>query len=380
MKRSICILTLVLTTSTIAVAQDTGDTATADPGSAAAATSGAPDGFSGGDYEVTDVNPALYGKVTRAQRVPEFHNVADGDSLWSICAKYYEDPWSWPQLWANNPTITNPHWIYPGDKIRLIGSSEVRSGGAPDESTLTVVRFASRSMVDDDTGPVFLRQHTFVDAKEHEKGGKIIGSKEYRKMLTSHDQIYIEGDDNLDLELGKEYSVYRVHREIKDKKGNKLGYVVEVLGSARVQRVNDKHVATADIVDFLNAVERGDRVGPLRQIEKELPPRPAKVSLDSTIIEMFREEGRLFADTDIVYLGHGSEQGVEPGNRFLVLRQGDGEKRMAQDIETRDERFPSETIGEVLVVDTRPNVSVGVLQNTRMEVRKGDKVSLRQGY
>ena len=30
-----------------------------------------------------------------------------------------------PKVWSFNPEITNPHWIYPGDQVRL------RVGGAP---------------------------------------------------------------------------------------------------------------------------------------------------------------------------------------------------------------------------------------------------------
>lgn len=405
MKRTICISFYILAlASHSAWAQDEGsttesggtETATGDTASGGASTgasagggatpptsgsaSSSSGGFSGGDYEVTDVNPALYGKVTRAEKIPEFHTVGDGDSLWNICDKYYGDPWTWPQLWAHNPTITNPHWIYPGDKIRLLGPGDARGTEGGDDPNVNVIRFASRAVVDQDSGPVFLKQHAFVDPEEYAKGGTIIGSREYRKMLTAFDQIYIEGDEKTQLDMGQEYSIYRIHRPLHNSDGEKLGYVVEILGSARVQRVNDKKVATAEIVNFINAIERGFRVGPLRKIERELPPKPAKVTLNSTIIDMFRAEGKLFADTDVVYLSHGSAKGVETGNRFLVLRQGDGEKRMAQDLERKDERFPDETIGEVLVVDARPNVSVGVLHRTKIEVRKGDKVSLRQGY
>jgi nucleoid-associated protein YgaU len=39
--------------------------------------------------------------------------VQKGDTLWSLCSKYFNDPWRWPRLWAANPVITNPHWIFP---------------------------------------------------------------------------------------------------------------------------------------------------------------------------------------------------------------------------------------------------------------------------
>jgi len=53
----------------------------------------------------------------------EVHVVQEGDTLWDISQHYYGDPWNWPELWSFNPEITNPHWIYPADQVRLSPSS-----------------------------------------------------------------------------------------------------------------------------------------------------------------------------------------------------------------------------------------------------------------
>ena len=52
--------------------------------------------------------------------VPELHVVRSGDTLWDICWYYFNDPWQWPKVWSYNPQISNPHWIYPGDLVRLL--------------------------------------------------------------------------------------------------------------------------------------------------------------------------------------------------------------------------------------------------------------------
>ena len=52
--------------------------------------------------------------------LPELHVVRSGDTLWDICFYYFNDPWQWPKVWSYNPQITNPHWIYPGDLVRLL--------------------------------------------------------------------------------------------------------------------------------------------------------------------------------------------------------------------------------------------------------------------
>ena len=51
--------------------------------------------------------------------VPEIYTVRRGDTLWDITGRYYGNPWYWPRVWSYNPEVTNPHWIYPLDRLRL---------------------------------------------------------------------------------------------------------------------------------------------------------------------------------------------------------------------------------------------------------------------
>jgi nucleoid-associated protein YgaU len=55
---------------------------------------------------------------------PEFHTVERGDTLWDITGSYFQNPWRWPRVWGLNPQITNPHWIFPGDQVRLLPPNE----------------------------------------------------------------------------------------------------------------------------------------------------------------------------------------------------------------------------------------------------------------
>jgi LysM repeat protein len=54
------------------------------------------------------------------------HVVKKGDTLWDIAKAYLKDPFRWPEVFQRNTDIVeNPHWIYPGEVIR-IANSEVR--------------------------------------------------------------------------------------------------------------------------------------------------------------------------------------------------------------------------------------------------------------
>ncbi|HEX6902033.1 MAG TPA: LysM peptidoglycan-binding domain-containing protein [Thermoanaerobaculia bacterium] len=49
----------------------------------------------------------------------QVHIIAKGDTLWDLAAKYYGDPYLWPQIWERNQYVLDAHWIYPGDPLVL---------------------------------------------------------------------------------------------------------------------------------------------------------------------------------------------------------------------------------------------------------------------
>lgn len=341
----------------------------------------------GDDTYGTDVRHArvrLAGSGARS--VPPTHRVTRGDTLWDITGRYYGNPWEWPRVWSYNPEVTNPHWIYPDDVLRLLPN------GATPIVTSTGVHVVARGRRGDDS--VYLREQGYLDEDALRTSGEIIGSPTDHMLLSPYDQVYVQFSD---LEDGRaptgEYTIFRELAEgvETERESGDEGTLVRILGAVHIDTWDpERHTARATITEALDPIERGYRIAAIPRRFAVVPPTVSDRDLETEVVASLRPSLLIGAE-QIVFVPVGSEEGVRDGNRFFIMRRGDEFRRSIESddghehgasiaLPSSPEEWPDEVIAEGRVVALRPHsAGLFITRSTRV-VERSDRAELRRGY
>ncbi|MBU1432336.1 LysM peptidoglycan-binding domain-containing protein [Myxococcota bacterium] len=302
----------------------------------------------------------------RLPEVPEEYYVEEGDTLWDICTHFFDEPWRWPTVWAMNPHVTNPHWIYPGDVLRLrLGKAGAALGLAPITYTVGAQGSAQVTL-----------NKGFIVEEPLKRLGVLSFSPDPRQYLAERDVVYAEFDDLDKVRIGQQYTVYEILNTVyHPKEGNEIGQKIRVMGIIEIDTVEEK-IARARVITSFMELHRGLLITDLLNHYNVVSPRQNLVKVQATVVDALLEINEL-GQFHLVMLDRGGQEGVQVGNRFLVMRRGDGYLDL---VDEETEKLPWEQIGEALVVEVREHTATAILTHTAMEVRRGDRLEMQLHY
>lgn len=330
-------------------------------------------------YDLVDAG--VYVDTGWSETVPDYHVVQEGDTLSGICAYYYGDMYLWPKIWSYNPHITNAHWIFPGDRIRMTDPYASVGGGDQGQGLSFAETYDPRS----GTGQTYLlERYAFIDEEEIDKSMEITGGADAAIMMATLDTAYVGFKPENPPIPGERLSVYRKKKPVYDirvkgkkqkhKQGKRIGWLVEVVGEVYVKDVAEKS-AEAEIVDAVRPVERGQRVGELKTRFTRVSPTGNEVTTNGLVVETIREQ-TLNGETQFVIVNLGAEDGIRRGNTMEVVQKGDAYTPDHRLHQPYDKGHPRRILARLLVLQIEGDSALTVVTDSQREIVTGDHVEI----
>ena len=320
---------------------------------------------------------------------PQVYVVKKGDTLWDISKRFLKNPVRWPEIWASNKHVKNPHWIFPGDRLLMctyngkpiIGKDEGdgcegiirRYTGGTGTKLQPQVRVESLN----NAIPVipleyikhWLERSTIVAPESIQGTPYILGTADQRVLAAKGQTVYARGNG---LEIGQRYAVYRegepyMFTDANGKKYNAGLELIQVASGVAVRGEND--ITSLELTDTYNAeVRRGDRVLP--EYDPMLPTLFYPTNAEEVVAggQVVRVMGSIgtAAKHSVVTIDRGSLQGVQVGHVLTVNQKGE----VVTDPKTKERvQLPGQRIGNIMVFKSFENLSYAYVLDSELPIK-----------
>ncbi|MBP1751546.1 MAG: peptidoglycan-binding protein LysM [Geobacteraceae bacterium] len=300
---------------------------------------------------------------------PVIYIIKKGDTLWGLSDRFLKDPFYWPDLWARNPKITNPHLIYPGQKVRIYPDRiEIEPAPTAARASLPAEESALEQKFIVTGGEGFLLE------KKLSPSGHVIVTNYDRNMVGDNDFVYTDIGMNDGARTGDLFSVFNMMEEVRHPATNSfVGYRVDSLGTVRLVELEEKN-SKAFVTRSYQEIVPGSYLMAYRGNRREVSLKAAANNLAGCIVSA-RNGNISLGNGDIAYLDLGMKQGLEAGNLLYIVRDFKPPK-LYTDREVGD--LPKDVIGAIVVVETDENTSTGLIVKCTEAIYRGDRVESAQ--
>ena len=291
-----------------------------------------------------------------------YYTIEKGDTLWDISEHFHDYPWVWPDLWEKNQQIANPHWIYPGEQIRLYSREELETIVEPEaESEMAGQPIKSRYYYYPAINTVgFIREEPVSHA------GAIFKVKEGKVMISVGDSVYIRPSGNVTLKPGDRFTVLRTLYPDKDKDPKAfIGVQHYLLGMVEITQV-EPEFATASVLQSFRHIELNDLLIPHEPRSPKIMLTESKEGLNGRIISA-EERQSMFADT-VVFIDKGRKDGIKVGQSYSIYYQ---EKEYLDPKGKESIMLSPVNIGKILVLRTEEATATAIVTTADKAIHPG---------
>ncbi len=314
---------------------------------------------------LTMLLPCLAAAVEQEQ--PTTYIIKRGDTLWGLSQRFMNDPWYWPNMWSKNTDITNPHLVYPGQKVRvfpdrleLVPRTEAQAAAKPAESDVAeersfTIRGSEGHLLENGAMPF----------------GSVVATHNGRVILGADDIAYTDIGAANGAKGGDTFSIFSDEGPVSHPATNEImGRKIIPLGTLQLTDVEQKS-SRAIITMSYKEISPGAFLIPYRsdrtrEVSLKMPSR----ELRGYIIESQSGTQGISAG-DIVYLDLGSARGAEKGNMLYVVRDVAVDRSVTQG---RVDKLPQELLGALVILETGRKTATALVVKSIDVIYIGDKI------
>lgn len=338
-------------------------------------------------------SPAPTEGVVTMQETPDVYVIQPGDTLWDISRRFLGNPDYWPKLWSINDYITNPHWIYPGNKVvfrmgTLVEPPQVQLEApttTPSRQGYVAQTVQYTEEVEAECGPLkrfnteagaetFLAPGFVAPKADVQVYGTVAHARTSQTWLAERDRVYLKLNDPDEFNCGDVVLIFRrQQKNIRDPNQHRtqFGDLYRIVGEAKItHRYGDYDEAI--VTTSYSEIYRGDLVGPVMPTAVEVEVKPPKGELTGTIVARLTEEATLPAVRETVFINRGRADGVRVGSSFYVIEHRDKH----DNLDKSDPDLPPTIIGRIVVVRVDEYSSTAVVTDAAEPINVGDELAM----
>jgi hypothetical protein len=359
-------------------------------------------------------------RVLAAGEAPDEYSVQRGDTLYDICDQLLGEPDYWPKLWSLNPEIKNPHFVFPGTKIRfypgdleippfLVVSTQVEELPISTEPAMVeelVMESPAQEQINSNSaetpeildakdipvpddvareimvaGNIFRRSDVIVNLPgfivdiEADANGYVFAGSQGRMGVDDTGEIFLEETGGI--APGSLYTIVREVGELYDDRpdgtGGFIGHRYDVVGHVKVIKGIESGLYRGKMIETFLPPDASDLVVPFVATRKQFVPGSGGVTKEvPALIVGFERDTQLFgAEGNFVFLKLAVRGSVVEGDlveafhrpEIVSPRPGTG--------------FYLEKIkrGVVRILDVRGSIAIGYVVQSNGPISKWDSTT-----
>ncbi len=308
------------------------------------------------------------------------YTIKKGDTLWDLSKKFIDDPYYWPNIWSKNPEITNPHLIFPGQKIRILdGRLEILPayGEAKAEPAAPTLSLSSGDGPEARGEELLTIKSTgggnsFILTDEQPLG-MIVDSVDNRVLLTRNDIVFVKMHDLGAVTVGDTYGLFErgkgiLHPQTKEP----LGTMMSNLGFLQVTEISGSTVV-AKIAETYREIARGAELFEYIPERKEIALQRGTAEQHGLLVAARDGKGSL-STNDIIFVNLGSADGLKSGNLLYISRPRLVSKEILE--QAGDMELPDAVLGAAVAIEAKSGTASAIIIKSVDAAFIGDKVSV----